>query len=93
MTRAFLVFAGGAALTSVFARVILEFEYSRANLWFGAFYAGHTVLALLLSRGRLRISLPVTLAWIDFFVVAGVPWVGPVAWYREWRRLKPTIWP
>jgi hypothetical protein len=88
MPKALLVFAGGAVVTALFARLVLEFQHSTAGLWFSAFYVGHAILALLLTAGRMRLCMPVNLAWVDLLVVAGVPWVGAVAWYCEWRKVN-----
>jgi hypothetical protein len=50
------------------------------------YYAGHLVTAVALTKGRLAIEFPIDRSWIDAIVVVGAPWVGAIAWYREWKK-------
>lgn len=55
------------------------------TLW--VFFLGHTVLAaIVLRRCQLRLRFPIDASWIDVLVVAGAPWLGPILWYREWKK-------
>ena len=88
--KAALVFLSSALLTAAPFRLVQELGWheQQINFWLGAYYIGHMVLAIILARGRLRLDFPVSRCWLDFLIVIGAPWLGPIAWYREWKKIQ-----
>lgn len=55
--------------------------------------SGQVPLAAFVTRGRMRITAHLGLSWIDILTTFLVPWLGPLFWYYEWRRIQknPSI--
>jgi hypothetical protein len=54
---------------------------------------GQTPLAAMVTKGKIRVSFPVNLTWVDILTAFLVPWVGPIFWYYQWKRAQenPTL--
>ena len=93
--RAVLVLLASALITSALGRVVFMLNSDARPCWndivLGAYFAGHTLLALLLTWRRLHVRFPVGLAWLDLLVIVGAPWLGPAFWYCEWRRARQGL--
>jgi hypothetical protein len=67
-----------------------------ANLWgefwcvlaMATFAAGHFILVMVLTRGRLNFPHSLTGPWLDFLTVMYAPWFGPVGWYLAWKKAQ-----
>ncbi len=50
------------------------------------FATGHLLLGMKLVVGKLKVSWPPNSSWFDLIVVCGIPYWGPIFWYRAWRK-------
>jgi hypothetical protein len=90
--KAVLVLICTGALTAAVCRWAIGNENHRDSWlsWPSALpyliYGGHLLLAFLLTRGKLRLDWGENATWVDCVVVAAAPIVGPIIWYREWKK-------
>lgn len=50
------------------------------------YYIGNAILIWVVARGRLQLGAAPDGAWLDLVGMTIAPWLGPVVWYRLWRR-------
>src|SRR6266481_2918302 len=71
----------------VFVRLALQLNlHPWSEIAICSYFLGHSVLAITLIRGRLRIQFPFDYSWVDGLTVASAPWVGSLVWYHEWKK-------
>ena len=90
--QALLVWALSAMVTALLGRLVMQWHrdgntYGLAWALASSYYFGHLVLAILLTKGKLRLAFPLDRSWLDMLVVVTAPWLGPLIWWRKWKAL------
>jgi hypothetical protein len=73
------------ALVMVLFAVLFRYE-DQASIIYLLFLFGHTVAACAIANGRLSFDRPIRWRWVEIITVFAAPWVGPLAWYLEWKK-------
>lgn len=93
--KAAIVWFLSALVAAVLARIFLEpmgeVNEARCWAWVSGYILGHILMAIMITRRRLLLRLPVDKSWLDLFVILYAPWGGPIIWYLEWRKRQSRL--
>ena len=94
--KAALVLVGSGVLVAALDRLALNLGFETNRSWYESvvdvYLVGHMLLAIVvILKGRLRVRFPIDQSWLDVLVVVVAPWVGPIVWYREWKKAHPKM--
>ena len=93
--KAILVLLVNGLFMSAIDRLARDLGFETNRFWYllvRAYFVGHGLLAMAVAaKGRLPMRFPIDRSFMDALVVIGAPWVGPILWYREWKKVHPSM--
>ena len=93
--KAVLILVVNGLFMSAIGRLARDLGFETNRFWYllvRAYFFGHALLAMAVAaKVGLPIRFPIDRSFIDALVVIGAPWVGPILWYRQWKKVNQRI--